>query len=200
MDNKDKEMTEEMANCYNCIHEDICQLRTYSYCEEKVKEKGCEQYQPKIAKNNVVLTEEQVMAIIEEEYKKALKDKVVISREEYEEYQSFKNGDYCATECDIHEFAFNQLNRISNLKNEIEKLKNEIKNQNEVLEDRERFRARNEELKKQLAQARKEKAEKLLNEILNFINFETFRQGYELKKIKNKLKEIVTREGFEIKE
>lgn len=50
-----------MANCYNCIHEDICQLRTYSYCEEKVKEKGCKHYQPKIDKDKVVLYREEFL-------------------------------------------------------------------------------------------------------------------------------------------
>lgn len=44
------------ANCKTCIHEDICQLRTYSYCEEEVKEKGCEHYQLKLPKGSVVLS------------------------------------------------------------------------------------------------------------------------------------------------
>lgn len=109
-------------------------------------------------------------------YVKLPEDSVVLSREEYEEYQSFKNGDYCATKCDIHELSFNQMNKISDLENENEKLKKEIKNPNEVLEDRERFRARNEELKgiteqlrqeiitlsQELVNSRKETAEKIL--------------------------------------
>lgn len=47
------------ANCKTCIHEDICQLRTFSYCEEEVKEKGCEHYQPKLTEDSVVLTKEE---------------------------------------------------------------------------------------------------------------------------------------------
>lgn len=37
------------ANCLTCIHEEVCQLRTFSYREE-VKEKGCKHYQPKLPK------------------------------------------------------------------------------------------------------------------------------------------------------
>jgi hypothetical protein len=44
----------EKANCHICVHEDICQLRTFSYCEEEVKEKGCEHYQPKLPEDSVV--------------------------------------------------------------------------------------------------------------------------------------------------
>ena len=32
------------ANCYNCIHKGVCHLRTNSYCEESVKEDGCDHY------------------------------------------------------------------------------------------------------------------------------------------------------------
>lgn len=95
-------------------------------------------------------------SLVAKGYRKLPEDSVVLSREEYEEYQSFKNGDYCATKCDIHELSFNQMNKISDLENENEKLKNEIKNPNEVLEDRERFRARNEELKGITEQLRQE--------------------------------------------
>jgi hypothetical protein len=58
MEDKEKQI-EEMANCKNCVHEDICQLRTYSYCEEEVKEKGCEHYQPKLPEDSVVLSREE---------------------------------------------------------------------------------------------------------------------------------------------
>lgn len=45
------------SNCYRCIHKNICQLRAFSYCEEEVKEKGCEYYKQEIPQNAVVLTE-----------------------------------------------------------------------------------------------------------------------------------------------
>ena len=44
------------SNCYRCNHKEICQLRTFSYCEEEVREKGCEYYQQEIPENAVVLT------------------------------------------------------------------------------------------------------------------------------------------------
>ena len=45
------------ANCYNCIHKDVCQLRTNSYCEESVKQDGCEHYIPIIGvENNYLIT------------------------------------------------------------------------------------------------------------------------------------------------
>lgn len=125
---------------------------------------------------------------------------VVLTKEEYEEYQSFKNGDYCATKCDIHELSFNQMNRISDLENENEKLKNEIKNPNEVLEDRERFRARNEELKKQLENKGKETAYKILNEIYAVLWDEKTPIANSFVNLDVKIREIATREGVEIKE
>ena len=43
------------SNCYRCNHKEICQLRTFSYCEEEVKENGCEYYQQEIPENAMVL-------------------------------------------------------------------------------------------------------------------------------------------------
>ena len=120
----------------------------------------------------------------EQGYRKLPEDSVVLSSEEYEEYQSYKNGDYCATKCDIHELSFNQMNKINDLENENEKLKKEIKNPNEVLEDRERFKARNEELKgiteqlrqeiiilsQELVNSRKETAEKILKALTTVLH------------------------------
>lgn len=48
------------ANCHNCIHEEICQLRTFSYCEEEVKEKGCEHYQQKFSEDSVVVSKKEI--------------------------------------------------------------------------------------------------------------------------------------------
>ena len=152
--------------------------------------------------------------LIEQGYRKLPKDSVVLSMEEYEEYQSYKNGDYCATKCDIHELSFNQMNKISDLENENEKLKKEIKNPNEVLEDRERFRARNEELKEiaeqlrqeiitlsqELVNSRKEKAEKILNEIYAVLWDEKTPIADSFVNLDVKIREIATREGVEIKE
>ena len=47
------------SNCYRCNHKDICQLRTFSYCEEKAKEHGCEYYQQEIPEDAIVLTREE---------------------------------------------------------------------------------------------------------------------------------------------
>ena len=47
------------ANCYRCIHKDICELRSFSYCEEEVREKGCEYYQQEIPEDAIVLTREE---------------------------------------------------------------------------------------------------------------------------------------------
>jgi hypothetical protein len=62
----------EKANCHICVHEDICQLRTFSYCEEEVKEKGCEHYQPKLPEDARVFipTNEQYIMLSREDYEK----------------------------------------------------------------------------------------------------------------------------------
>lgn len=156
-----------------------------------------------------------ILVDFENEIRKEIsEDSVVLSREEYEKYQSFKNGDYCATKCDIHELSFNQMNKISDLENENEKLKNEIKNPNEVLEDRERFRARNEELKgiteqlrqeiitlsQELVNSRKETAEKIWLQAKTIVDkTKHLVQGREYLHI-DALKEIAKSCGVDIKE
>lgn len=77
------------ANCYNCIHEDVCQLRAFSYCEEEVKEKGCEYYKPKLFENSVVLTREGydiLIAVENERIKEARKEMVekILEKVDYE--------------------------------------------------------------------------------------------------------------------
>lgn len=47
------------ANCCRCIHKDICELRSFSYCEEEVREKGCDDFRQEIPENAVVLTREE---------------------------------------------------------------------------------------------------------------------------------------------
>jgi hypothetical protein len=45
----------------------------------------------------------------------------------------------------------------------------------------------------------KETAEKIFNKILDFIHYETFRKGYELKKVESKVQELAKQFGVEIK-
>ena len=60
------------------------------YCSEPcamceiTAEKLAKKYQPKLSENMTVLSEEELKNIIKEEYKNALKDKVVLTKEEYE--------------------------------------------------------------------------------------------------------------------
>lgn len=51
-----------------------------------------------------------------------------------------------------------------------------------------------------IPQARKETAREILNKILDFIHYETFRKGFELKKVESKVKELAKQYGVEIKE
>ena len=41
-------------NCYKCINKNYCRLRAISYCEENVREEGCEHYL-NIDKQNTIL-------------------------------------------------------------------------------------------------------------------------------------------------
>ena len=49
-----------------------------------------------------------------------------------------------------------------------------------------------------IQQAVKDTAKEILQELLDFTNYETFRKGYELVKIKRKLKEIAKSKGVEV--
>ena len=75
------------ANCYNCIHEEICQLRTFSYREEEVKEKGCEHYQQKFFENSVVVSKKEIK--IYQEIYDFMKEKGLVSVGEMKTLISF---------------------------------------------------------------------------------------------------------------
>ena len=90
----DKQMIEEMAGCKDCYdnlghcpsqdNKEICP------CYKNAVENYKQGYR-KIPENAVVLTEERLKAIIEEEYKKSLKGKVVLTKEEAEQvYRTVK--------------------------------------------------------------------------------------------------------------
>ena len=55
-------------------------------------------------------------------------------------------------------------------------------------------------LEKECKKARKETARKLIKTLLDFIHNETFRKGYELKKVERKVIELAKQFGVEIKE
>jgi hypothetical protein len=73
------------SNCYRCIHKNICQLRTFSYCEEEVKEKGCYHYKQEIPEGAVVLTKEEYdgLKLIASNYSKAVKEVETRTAEKY---------------------------------------------------------------------------------------------------------------------
>lgn len=75
------------ANCKTCIHEEICQLRTFSYCEEEVKEKGCEHYQPKFPEDSVVVSKKEIK--IYQEIYDFMKEKGLVSVGEMKTLISF---------------------------------------------------------------------------------------------------------------
>ncbi len=56
------------ANCQTCIHKSVCTFFETIDCEKEVKEYGCKHYQPKLPK-----------------------DRVVLSREEYQDLKEYKN-------------------------------------------------------------------------------------------------------------
>ena len=83
---KDKEMIEEMANCFKCVCKPIC-MKTADISKEQellswneyIKQYGCKHYQPKLPKDSVVLSKEE-----KQEYENLVKlliyDKPIKSR------------------------------------------------------------------------------------------------------------------------
>lgn len=69
------------SNCYRCNHKDICQLRTFSYCEEKAKEHGCEYYQQEIPEDSVVLSKEEWDRLMGDTYTSKEVDEIVTYKE-----------------------------------------------------------------------------------------------------------------------
>lgn len=62
---KDKEIIEEMANCYKCVCKPVC-MKTADINEkqmlswnEYIKQYGCQYYQPKLPEDSVVLSREE---------------------------------------------------------------------------------------------------------------------------------------------
>ena len=78
---KDKEMIEEMANCFKCVCKPVC-MKTADVVKEQelvswneyIKQYGCKHYQPKLPKDSVVLSRE--------EYEKLIAPRVFISKKE----------------------------------------------------------------------------------------------------------------------
>ena len=69
------------SNCYRCNHKDICQLRTFSYCEEKAKEHGCGYYQQEIPEGSVVLSKEEWDRLMDDTYTSKEVDEIVAYKE-----------------------------------------------------------------------------------------------------------------------
>ena len=175
---KDKEkQIEEMAKCYcgtkyscnkNCVVQKTELCEVYEICELLY-----EQGYRKLPENSVVLSTQEyfnTVTKIRKEFEYEYKDKVVLSREEYE-----------------------------NLKNQIKSLRTELAKAVCLMYTEEEFEYKvdqkiKEELDRVEKEASKETAEKILNEVYFYAgNKETIN-------LMTRIKEIATREGVEIKE
>lgn len=169
---KDKEKQIEI--CENCKIKENCSHRILVNME-KCKVNDCDYFQ-----NISTDKEKQIEEMAKDLYGEIDYDVNYYSDDNYSEV----NFDYRETAKNIVEKGWVKLPEDSIV---LSKEEQEIR-ANELIET----------LKAVKNQASKETAEKILNNLSNYIDYETFHTGHELKKVKRKVKELAKQFGVEV--